>query len=232
MNIADLRAELEEDLAWRLDELRHLRNDLLGARMPADWPVSALRAILVMQYAHLEGYSRNAFTLYVMAVNSQQLKSQELKPHLFASACTTEFEALRLPSPDTESEDGKLTRRAKKQLEFVERLRQLHDSVVTIDPDAAISMEMNFGRDVLRRTLFRLGIPDSAVSRSYLDSLEFVRNTRNDIGHGNRKERIPASLFQAHQRKCEQFMRDLGRLITTAVTSEYFRVPAQSRHGN
>ncbi|MGW4292780.1 MAE_28990/MAE_18760 family HEPN-like nuclease [Micromonospora chersina] len=227
MNLNDLRVQLEEDLAWRLDELRRLRNELLGSRRPEEWPVAALRSILVMQYAHLEGYARQAFTLYVTAINARKMQSHELKPHLFASACTAEFEALRLPSPDTESEDGKLTRRAKKQVEFVERIRTLHMSAVTIDPEAAISMEMNFGSDVLRRTLFRLGIPESEVSRSYFKSIEFVRNTRNDIAHGNRKERIPPGLFQAHQRTCEQFMQDLARLITTAVAREYFKVPVQ-----
>lgn len=227
MNLEDLRVQLEEDLAWRLDELRRLRNELLGARRPDEWPVAAMRAILVMQYAHLEGYARQAFTLYVTAINSRNMHSHELKPHLFASACTPEFEALRLPSPDNESEDGKLMRRAKKQVEFVDRIRALHLSTVTIDPDSAVSMEMNFGSDVLRRTLFRLGIPEGEVGKSYFTSIEFVRNTRNEIAHGSRKERIPPGLFQAHQRKCEQFMQDLARLVTTAIAREYFKVPLQ-----
>lgn len=225
MNLNELRVELEEDLAWRLDELRHLRNDLLGRRQPDEWPVSAMRAILVMQYAHLEGYARHAFTLYVGAINAQQMQSHQLKPHLFASACTAEFDALWLPAQSTETEDSKLTRRAKKQVEFVERIRQLQTSVITIDADAAVSMEMNFGTDVFRRTLYRLGIPDTEVGNHYYSSLEFVRKTRNDIAHGNRKERISPKLFESHQRQSERFMEDLARLITTAVSQEHFRLP-------
>ncbi|MEV1017944.1 MAE_28990/MAE_18760 family HEPN-like nuclease [Micromonospora sp. NPDC049801] len=226
MKLSDLRLELEEDLSWRLDELRHLRNELLAEADPESWPVSALRAILVMQYAHLEGFARHAFSLYIDAINAKGLKAIELKPHLFAAACIAEFEALRTgagQSDDGSAEDGILTRRAVRQVNFVQRVRELNEATITIDPQVAASMEMNFGTDVLRRTLYRLGIPESEVSRSYFHSLEFVRRTRNDIAHGSRKSRIDVRLFSVHRRKCEQFMNDLARLITSAVSREWYR---------
>ncbi|UUV35789.1 MAE_28990/MAE_18760 family HEPN-like nuclease [Amycolatopsis roodepoortensis] len=220
-----MRTALEEDLAWRLDELRHLRNELLGRREPDDWPASALRAILVMQYAHLEGFARNAFSLYVSAINSRSLQSDEVHPQLAASSLIAEFDALRLGNvPEQESESGRLSRRARQQVEFIEKMRDAYRSPVNIDADAAVSMEMNFGSDVLRRTLYRLAIPDDKVDKSYYSSLEFVRNARNDIAHGSRKERIAAGLFEAHRKKCENFMNDLARLITSAVREEWFRV--------
>jgi hypothetical protein len=224
---AELRAQLEEDLAWRLDELRHLRNDLLGNVEPDNWPVSAIRAILVMQYAHLEGFTRNAFSLYVTAINARRLHSMDLHTNLFASALIPEFDALRLGSGEQESEDGRLTRRARSQVSFIQRFRQLSQGILSIDPDAAVSMEMNFGTDVLRRTLYRLGIPETEVSKSYYQSLEFVRRARNDIAHGSRRERIPPGLFEAHRSKCEQFMKDLARLITTAAVHEWYRASAR-----
>ncbi|WP_147457437.1 MAE_28990/MAE_18760 family HEPN-like nuclease [Micromonospora sp. CV4] len=227
MKLSDLRLELEEDLSWRLDELRHLRNELLAGSDPESWPVSALRAILVMQYAHLEGFARQAFGLYIDAINAKGLKASELKPHLFASACISEFEALRTgatgQSDERSAEEGILTRRAVRQVDFIQKIRALNETPVTIDPQAAASMEMNFGTDVLRRTLYRLGIPESEVSRSYFHSLEFVRRTRNDIAHGSRRSRIDVRLFDRHRRKCEQFMDDLARLITSAVSREWFR---------
>lgn len=226
MNVSDVRSELEEDLSWRLDELRHLRNDLLRAASPENWPVPALRAILVMQYAHLEGFARHAFGLYVDAINARSLKAAELKAHLFASACATEFEALRTGASgagEQDASEGALTRRAIRQVEFIQKIRMLNESAVRIDAQSATSMEMNFGTDVLRRTLYRLGIPESVVSRSYFSSLEFVRRTRNDIAHGSRKSRIDPRIFDLHRQKCEQFMSDLARLITSALSEEWFR---------
>jgi MAE_28990/MAE_18760-like HEPN len=226
--INDVRTQLEEDLTWRMDELRHLRNTLLGSVKPGDWPVHALRAIMVLQYAHLEGFARNAFATYLDAVNGQQLQATEAHPHLFATALTPEFDAIRRGSTsDVESDDGRLMRRAKSQVGFVEKLREVNQDVLVIDVDSSISMEMNFGADVFRRTLYRLGIPETEVHKTYYASLEFIRRLRNDIAHGMRKERIPSGEFEAHQRKGQEFMNELTRLITTAVSSEMFRLPAQ-----
>jgi hypothetical protein len=224
---AELRAQLEDDLAWRLDELRHLRNALLNMQEQNQWPVHAMRAILVMQYAHLEGFAQNAFSLYIRAINDRQVPAKDLHPSLFACALVPEFDAIRLGSGnDQESEDGRLLRRAKLQVSFVQKVRDLIEQVMLIDAESAVSLEMNFGSEVLRRTLYRLGMPDGAVNRSHYNSLEFVRVTRNDISHGSRKERIEAGLFEAHRRKCEEFMNDLSRLITRAVDEEWYRVVA------
>jgi hypothetical protein len=176
-----------------------------------------------MQYAHLEGFAHNAFKLYVDAVNAQGLPANELRPHLFATALVPEFDALRLGGNEQESNEGRLTRRANMQFRFVEKLRTLSVGEVAIDADHAVSMEMNFGADVLKRTLFMLGIPETEVDSSYFRSLEFVRRARNDIAHGARRERIDSSLFEAHRTKCEQFMNELARLISTAVRREWYR---------
>lgn len=222
MNFEELRAQLEEDLAWRFDELRHLRNTLLGSLEQTDWPAAALRSILVMQYAHLEGFAHNAFKLYVDAINSRKLRAHQVRPHLFACALTSEFNELRVGSGDQEDIEGRLTRRANNQVNFVNKLRLLSAEEIMIDADRAISMEMNFGADVLRRTMFMLAIPESEVNTQYYGSLEFVRRARNDIAHGNRKEVISPRLFERHQKVCEQFMNELARIIGAAVRQEWY----------
>lgn len=224
MNYEELRTQLEEDLAWRLDELRHLRNALLGSIEQENWPVAALRAILVMQYAHLEGFAHNAFKLYVDAINSRKLRAHQVRPHLFACALTPEFNELRMGGGEQEDLEGRLTRRANSQVKFVNKLRLLNAEEILIDADRSISMEMNFGADVLRRTIFMLAIPESEVDEKYYGSLEFVRRARNDIAHGNRKEVISPRLFESHRRVCEQFMSELSRIIGAAVRNEWYMV--------
>ncbi|MEW2087556.1 MAE_28990/MAE_18760 family HEPN-like nuclease [Streptomyces sp. NPDC005283] len=227
MNVAELRAQLEEDLTWRLDELRHLRNRLLGSESEDKWSASSMRAILVMQYAHLEGFTRNAFALYVSVINSRQIVATQLQPQLLAAALGVEFDALRKnrgENEDEEEEGGKLTRRARNQVSFLQRLQELAAGPLEISADTAISVEMNLGRDVLRRCLYMLAIPMDEVSRAQYSSIEFVKNARNDIAHGSRKERISAGMFKAHTVKCEQFMNDLTRIITSATSKQLFRV--------
>ncbi|MET9255788.1 MAE_28990/MAE_18760 family HEPN-like nuclease [Streptomyces sp. NPDC003717] len=225
MNVAELRAQLEEDLAWRLDELRHLRNRLLGDEIESEWSVSSMRAILVMQYAHLEGFTRNAFALYVSAINSRKMTAGQLKPQLLAAALGVEFDALRKNKgehDDEDEEEGKLTRRARNHVSFLQRLQELTAGHLEISSDTAISMEMNMGRDVLRRCLYMLAIPIDEVSRAQYSSIEFVKNARNDVAHGSRKERISSGMFKSHAIKCEQFMKDLTRIITSAMSRQLF----------
>lgn len=223
MNISDLRLQLEEDLAWRLDELRHLRNRLLGTMDRDAWEAQSMRAILVMQYAHLEGFTRNALSLYVSIVNSRRLVATDLQPQLLAAALSAEFKALYSGDFSPQDTDGRLSKRAKGHVAFLDRLKTLTASPVEIAAEVAVSMEMNLSPDVLRRNLYMLGIPEDRVSRGQYNAIEFVKNTRNDIAHGSRTEVIPPGLFDAHRKKCEQFMGDLSRIITRAATEEWFR---------
>ncbi|MFD7059892.1 MAE_28990/MAE_18760 family HEPN-like nuclease [Streptomyces sp. NPDC059906] len=223
MKISDLRLQLEEDLAWRLDELRHLRNNLLGTTDRDAWEPRSMRAILVMQYAHLEGFTRNALSLYVTLVNSRRLHAEALQPQLLAAALTGEFKSLYSGDFSPQDVEGRLSRRVKGHVAFLDRLKVLSATPVEIAAEVAVSMEMNLSPDVLRRNLYMLGIPEDKVHRGQYAAIEFVKNTRNDIAHGSRTEVIPPGLFDAHRKKCEQFMGDLSRIITRAASEEWFK---------
>jgi hypothetical protein len=223
VDVLAVREDLEADLAWRMDELRHLRNSLLGDFRQDEWPAVALRSILVMQYAHLEGLTRTALAAYAQAVNEEGLLGDDLQPQLFASSLAREFKALRGGAGDADEADGKFTKRAKREVDFVIRLRTMSEGPVAIDPDDAVSMEMNLGRDVLQRSLFSLGIPPSRVEDAHYRALEFVRRCRNDVAHGGRNERVEPGLYLSHQRKCEDLMHHLVRLVTQALTDGWYR---------
>lgn len=225
MDATELRAQLEDDLSWRLDELRHLRNQLLGDLVQDEWPAVSLRTILVMQYAHLEGFSKVAFALYLDAINSRSLPIGSLQPSLMAAALAKEFKALQAgSSTDDEGTEDRLLRRARKQVAFLERLRGLNTATDLKVPEDAVSMEMNVGADIIKRTVFLLGMPEQTFDSRQLSSVEFVKNARNDIAHGSRRDRIPARMFDAHRVQCERFMADLSRTIARAVVEEWFSI--------
>ncbi|WP_143510269.1 MAE_28990/MAE_18760 family HEPN-like nuclease [Pseudonocardia sp. Ae717_Ps2] len=227
MKLLDLRAELENDLSWRLDELRHLRNLLLPTADQESWPVSSMRTLLVMQYAHLEGYVRNSANIYVAFINSIQAAASDVRAELVAAALLQEFEAVRkgggVEAQEDGDENGVLLKRAKSQVAFVNKIRMILENPVEIDSGSAVSLDMNLSADVLRRQLFVLGIPSERVERAQFSALEFVRRTRHDIAHGNRKERISTGEFQAHTSQSERFMSDLARLITSAARDGWYR---------
>lgn len=118
-----------------------------------------------------------------------------------------------------------MTARARHQVAFVQRLQELSDGPISIAAEVAVSMEMNLGSDVLKKCLVALGISVDKVRRDQYAAIDFVKNVRNDIAHGGRKEKIPGGLFSAHLKKCEEFMNELARVLTKAVSEEWFIMP-------
>src|SRR6185295_4756349 len=68
MNIPNLWSEIEEDLSWRLDELRFFQNQL--ATLDSEQERERFRrALVLLLYAHFEGFCKFALSLYVNSIN-------------------------------------------------------------------------------------------------------------------------------------------------------------------
>jgi hypothetical protein len=224
MELESFREQLEGDLTWRQDELRQLRNALLGQYKKRDeWPVACLRTLMVMQYAHLEGFTQHALGLYVEAVNQRSVAMRNLQPQLSAAAVAGEFRALRASDGANDDSLGSLERRARRQVALVNKLLEASSALARIEPDDAVSMEMNLGADVLRKNLYLIGIPSSAFDQPTYGSLDFIKRSRNDVAHGGRKERIEVGVFVAHTEKADNYMSELVRLLTRALRERWYR---------
>jgi hypothetical protein len=73
VDLASIRAELESEQTWRHDEIRFLRNQLAsicGNRRKMQFR----RALVVMLYAHYEGFCKFALERYVRSVNDACLE--------------------------------------------------------------------------------------------------------------------------------------------------------------
>ncbi len=70
MNLADIRAELEDELEWRLEEMRFFKNQLADLRTKAQRDRHR-RALVVMLYSHFEGVWKAAFSIYVKAISAE-----------------------------------------------------------------------------------------------------------------------------------------------------------------
>ena len=70
MNIAELWEEIESDQAWREAEIRFFQNRML--KMTSEEEQNRfLRILVLILYAHFEGFCKFAFILYVNAVNNE-----------------------------------------------------------------------------------------------------------------------------------------------------------------
>ena len=77
MDFNSIRAELEQDLAWRVDEIRFLQNQ--GSALGEDDKRRYRRALVLILYSHFEGFCKFSFSHYVRILNAVGVKCCDAK---------------------------------------------------------------------------------------------------------------------------------------------------------
>ncbi len=183
----DVLQDLERDRQQREAEIRLIEN--VAARSESDAERSMLRRSLVLlAYAHLEGFCKFALFAYAAAVNEARLPCKEAAVPLVAATLTKVFAALR----DANSkhpvfgrslpDDQKLHLSAREQ-RFIEDFDKITATVVEI-PDHVVDTESNLKSAVLKRNLYRLGLDYPAVE-PHSGTLNRLLGVRNAIAHGD-----------------------------------------------
>lgn len=225
MNIDTLRAEMEEDLAWRMDEIRFFQNTC-AAIASIDGQQRFRKALLVLLYANLEGFAKLVFSTYVSAVNAEAVACRDASLAIAAASLADVFRYLRdgngrvpgykkLGLPD----DAQLQKFARDR-EFLSQALELMQRPVAI-PDKVTSTEANLGRDVLRKILYRLGLPHEDFKDIEPD-LERLRVLRNNVAHGDAKQGVEKKDYEQLRDATFRMMRELMSRITLALSTRSF----------
>jgi len=214
MNLADLRAQLDANQAWRRDELRHLQN--YAAQLPnEDEEAGLLRPLVLLLYAHFEGYCKFALVLYVDTINAAKIKCGEANFVIAAAALDDIFELLRNSGKLSSifrnilPDDSQLHTLARSH-EFLERLSEFESFTVNIS-DKYISMQSNLTPSVLQKNLYKLGLPHSLFS-SYEPKINMLLNYRNKIAHGEHQ-----TLSKAEYERLRQATFDIMDGVTLQI---------------
>src|SRR5262249_18812163 len=93
MNLADIRAEIEDELQWRLEEMRFLKNQLVDLRTKEQRDRHR-RALVVMLYSHFEGFWKATFSIYVKAINAEAIRCKDSTHSLVAASLFDLFASL------------------------------------------------------------------------------------------------------------------------------------------
>jgi hypothetical protein len=228
MTVDDVWAQLEGDMAWRQSELRLLSNLQAGLRREADRG-QLRRALLVMLYAHAEGFCKIAFLTYVNAVNKAGMSCSTATEPLAAAAFADVFHALThgdpkqkvfpLPPPP----DSKLTIFAR-QREFISELPWLLSRALQV-PDTIVNTEDNLSSLVVKRNLYRLGFPEDLLS-AYHGELDELVNRRNNIAHGADGQPVKETDYERLRKAVFQAMDELALSVVWAVeNAKFVRTP-------
>ena len=223
VNLADIRAELEQELTWRSDEMRLLHNQLEFMEEEAD-RARYRKSLMVMLYSHFEGFCVTAFQIYLDAINSQKIKRKKLNTHLLASSMYDEFRAYddpkRKPRHYRElfrrkpEEDTNLIHLAKR-IDFLENIDQFLDEEAVI-PENVVHAENNLNSTVLRKLLYSVGLPYDSL-RAYDGNVEELVNRRNQIAHGHHKRGVSEATYHKIEHSIFHLLDEIIKLIYTSL---------------
>ena len=218
-----LHAEMETERAWREEEMRFLQNRCKDLSDGDREKYS--RALILMAYAHVEGFTKFALLSYIRCVNSSGLKCDEVVESIAAASLNDVF--LALSNPEKKSDlfrdvpDDSALHRFARQREFVEYSAAILASPLSLS-DNVVNTESNLWPVVLRKNLFRLGLPHERFS--HLDGmLSMLVNTRNEIGHGAFAKPIKWALYEKLRTTALEVMKDLQSIIFTASDLKWYK---------
>jgi hypothetical protein len=221
----DPAAELEEEQRIRLVEIAFLEN-ICTALPTEDEKDRMRRAMVVMLYSHFEGFAKFTLELYRRAVELCGLKCCDVQPALATSALRDLFKAFRSPDqaqnllPTVLLSSNELRPLAVERA-FIEKAWDFGQRTVSL-PDDFVDTESNLKPIVLRKNLFRLGLPHDLFDEVE-GSVHKLLNFRNAIAHGSRLSGIDEPDYNELRAAVLRIMQELKRAILDAITSEAFR---------
>jgi len=224
MNLSDLAAQLEAELLWRQDEVRFFQNR--GAALSTeDEQNQYRRAVILVLYAHFEGFCRFGFELYRTTINNEQISCADAIPAIAAAGWAQLFKELRDPNkkcPDFKNslpDDGKLHRFARDR-EFMERSAEFGQLPVAI-PDDIVDTQSNLKPVVLRKILYRLGLPHDQFDQ-HEGQINRLLNTRNKIAHGEDRAGVKETEYEELRKLVFQMMDAIKNKIIECLHQKTF----------
>lgn len=225
MNIVDLRAQLELDLTWRSNELVFLHNQISSLEKEDDQNLLR-RFAVVMLYAHFEGFTKTALSIYADAINAEQVAAVDAHEAIAALTLSDALRAMCNPDQKTDlfrrtlPHDGELHRFARHR-EFVERWRDFSRMVVSIPIDDVVDTESNLRPVVLRKCLYRLGL-DASIVEQYEGAINELLNRRNAVAHGSSKDGVQELVYRTLHRRVTELMEALILAIVSAIENRAY----------
>lgn len=221
--MTSFRTQLEMEWSWRLDELNLLGNASSG--MDSGRREIFNRSRVVILYAHLEGFVKFAFIAYIDFINSVSLVRNEASSAIAAATLCEIFQQLRNPTENTPlfkqglPKDSKLNIFAR-EIHFVEQLADFWDQAVGI-PISLVETESNLKPAVVRKLLFRVGLPHDLLGGIESD-LDRLLQYRNSIAHGSRRRGVSDKDFDALEKATFSLTQTIMSELTAAVQNRAF----------
>jgi hypothetical protein len=226
VDISSVYAEIEAEQDWRYAEIRFFQNQV--ENVVPDKQDQFRRVLVLILYAHLEGFFKFALILYINNVNITNIQCREANDAIAAASLSELFKELESNKKCTEfkntlPDDTKLHQFAR-QREFIKQSASFENRPVNI-PETVVDMESNLKPFVIRKNLYRLGFSHDQF-RHVEDNIERLLNYRNKIAHGESTSGINSADYLALRDSSFEIMNEVKRLVLEALQNRnYLRQP-------
>lgn len=222
--LTEFRAIALSELDWRTADFRLLATQIENVHEAQRDQFR--RFLIVMLYAHFEGFTKVVLLQYITEINSARIDCRKANAGLVAGAWHKEFVGLDsgAKSPffrNVLPDDSKLHRYARRK-EFVERIDELLSRPVSL-PEDLVDTESNLTPTILRRMLFMVGLDHGKLDHYEAAVSELVAR-RNSIAHGASRKGIVKSDYERLEAAVFAGMKEMVNTLESALNAkEYLR---------
>lgn len=228
----DVYQEIEADRALRESEIRLIEN-IVSRAENNDERSMLLRSLVLLTYAHFEGFCKFSLASYTSAINALKLPCREAAVALVAASLGRVFAALRdinSKHPELGSalpNDRELHLLARERA-FIERYEAIVTERVEV-PDSVVDTRSNLNSVVLKRNMYQLGLEYPAVDK-HSGTINRLLGIRNAIAHGDLLKVPKPGEAREYVDASFQLMRFVQEEVYSALRDErYRRNPDQVR---
>ncbi len=186
------------------------------------------KVLVVMLYSHFEGFCKTAFSIYANAINQENLTCSHVIDPIIASSLSTvfrEFENISKKSSLFKNDlpDDRTIHRFARQVELINNLNAVWTQRVNIPIDDVVDTEANLKPSIMRKILYRLGLPHDAFNENE-GKLHSLLNYRNKIAHGSSKDGLDEKIYEEIQTSTLAIMSSIIKMIMSALSkTNYLR---------
>lgn len=216
MNIDDIIAEMEDELEWRLNEVKLLKNNITKMRKENEKD-KCRKALVVMLYSHFEGFYKTCLLIYINFINNLQISRIEANINLATVSMEhilNQYDDINKKSkifkkkfPD-DSKLHKLSRR----VDLIEGLDMILNETLIIK-DNVIELDSNLNYNVLQKNLYKIGISHDCF-KNYQEDIDTLVNYRNSIAHGQLKSGIEEKNYLKLENSVREVMKGIIRQLS------------------
>lgn len=204
-----LAQELESELAWRFHEVDVIRRKHFQCANDGERKI-IVKCLVLMLYAHWEGFVKNALTVYVEALSRTGVQRRDMVDNLVARSLQATLNRLG---------DRSIAARA----DFFASLEGLMNAAVQFE-QPGVNTKSNLKTHVFRGLLadFAVYVDDKLIKEIVIDTLV---ERRNDIAHGTRSPIEDLSVFNGIYSDVRTLMEALAISLDESLNNQAYRRP-------